>query len=83
MPILSLLGGNHVLPLFHMYKRFIWFNETKKRINEFKIGYMINPNLNINKSFREQVGNFMKTTFGAIIQPFIRATLLKNKTILI
>ena len=29
MPMLSLLGGNHCLPLFHMAKRFIWLNETK------------------------------------------------------
>ena len=55
MPMLSLLGGNHSLPLFHMDKRFIWINETKERINECKIGYMINPNFNINKAFREKV----------------------------
>ena len=55
--MLSLLGGNHRLPLFHMSKRFIWMNETKKRINGFMIGYMINPGLNVNKTFREQVEN--------------------------
>ena len=27
--MLSLLGGNHRLPLFHMDQRFIWMNETK------------------------------------------------------
>ena len=26
-----------------MDKRFIWINKTKQRINEFTIGYMINP----------------------------------------
>ena len=78
--MLSLLGENHRLPLFHMAKSFIWLNETKKRIKEFKIGYMINPNLDINKSFRKQVGKYIKTTFGAITQSFIRSTLLKNKT---
>ena len=52
MPMLSLLGKNHRLPLSHMDKRLIWINETKKRIDEFKIGYMINPNFNIKKSFR-------------------------------
>ena len=40
-----------------MAKRFIWLDETKRRINEFKIGYMISPNLNINKALREQVDN--------------------------
>ena len=52
MPILSLLGANHRLPLFHLAKRFIWLNETKKPINEFKIGYTINSGLNVNKAFR-------------------------------
>ena len=51
MHILSLLGDNHRLPLFYMDKRFIWINETKQRIIEFTIGYMINPGLNVNKTF--------------------------------
>ena len=63
-----------------MAKSCIWLNETKQRINEFTTGYMINTNLNINKAFREKVDKLMKTTFDAIIQLFIRATLLKNKT---
>ena len=41
---------------------------------------MINPGLNVNKTFREQVEKFMFTTFGAITQPFIKSTLLKMKT---
>ena len=41
---------------------------------------MINPGLNDNKSFREQVEKCMFTTFGAIIQPFINSTLAKNNT---
>ena len=32
MPILSLLGENHYIPLFHMAKFLIWLNETKQRI---------------------------------------------------
>ena len=58
--MLSLLGANHCLPLFHMTKRFIWLNETKKRINEFKIGYMINPNLNVKKSLQITGGKMYK-----------------------
>ena len=47
----SLLGAYHFLPLIQMAKRFL--NERKKeRINEFSIGYMINPTLNIKKSFK-------------------------------
>ena len=48
MPMLSFLVENHRLPLFHMAKRFIWINETKQLINEFTIGYMVNPGLNVN-----------------------------------
>ena len=55
MNMLSLLGANNSLPLFHMDKRFIWINETKKRINEFTIGCIINTGLNVKKAFREQV----------------------------
>ena len=77
MPMLSLLGVNHRLLLFHMAKRFIWLNE-KKRINEFTTGYTINPGLNFNKAFREQVETFMNNIFGAITKPFIKATLLKK-----
>ena len=78
MPMLSLLGGNHCLPLFHMSKRFICLNGGK-RINQFTIVYMINPNFYVNKSFREQVEHCMKTIFGEITQTFIRATLLKKE----
>ena len=52
MQIQSLLGTNHRLPLSHMAKSHIWLEETNERINEFSIGYMINPNLSINKAFK-------------------------------
>ena len=56
MPILTLLGANHCIPLLHTAKRFICLNaKTKKRMNEFAIGYMINIGLNVNKTFRNQV----------------------------
>ena len=44
-----LLGDNHRLPLLHMAKCFIWIEETGKHINDFEIGYMINPSLHVNK----------------------------------
>ena len=40
-----------------MAKRFIWINYRKQHSNEFKIGYMINLGLNVNKSFREKCKN--------------------------
>ena len=58
-----------------MAKSFIWLEETKERINEFLIGYMINTTLDINKASREQVNKCMKNKFGAITQPHIKTTL--------
>ena len=49
MPMQLLLGAYHCLPLSHISKGFIWLEEEKERINEFSVGYMINPNFNINK----------------------------------
>ena len=35
-------------------------NSTEKYINQFEIGYMVNPKLNVNKDFRYQVEKFLK-----------------------
>ena len=78
MPMKSLLGAYHRLPLLHLAKSYIWLEETRERINEFSIGYMIYPNLNINKAFKDQVNKCMKTEFGAITQPHISKILAKN-----
>ena len=74
IPMQSLLGDNNSLPLFHTDNVFIWIEETKERINNFFIGYMINPVLNINKAFREQVNKGTKNTFFTITQPHIKTT---------
>ena len=73
----SLLGDYHRLTLSHMDKSFIWIEETKERINEFSIVYMINPYLNINKAFKEQVTKCMKTTLVTVTQPHISKILSK------
>ena len=39
---------------------------------------MINPSLNVNKAFIEQVEKCMHTIFGEITQYFIKATLEKT-----
>ena len=78
MHMQSLLWTNHRLPLSHMDKSYICLEETKERINEFSIGYMINPTLNINKAFKEQVTKCMKTSFGAMNQPHISKILSKK-----
>ena len=66
-----------------MAKSFICLEEKKYRINKFSIGYIINPTLNINKSFKEKVTKYMKTTFGAITKPHIRTILAKKNIIVL
>ena len=80
MGIQSLLGTNHCLPLSHMAKSYIWLEETNQRINEFSIGYTMNPNLIINKAFKEQVKICMKTIFSKTTQQHISKILLKPNT---
>ena len=55
-----------------MAKHFIWLEEAGERINELGIGYLINPNLHVNKAFRYQVEKCMNTTFCALTQDFIK-----------
>ena len=52
MPMLTLLGASHRIPLLNMNKHFIWIEEKGEHINKFEIGYMINPSLHFNKSFK-------------------------------
>ena len=63
MDIQYLLGTNNCLPLSHKDKGYIWLEETNQRINDFSIGYIMNPNLSIKKTFKEQVKVYLKTTF--------------------
>ena len=44
---------------------------------------MINPGLNINKAFKEQVEICVYTTFGEITQPFIKTKLSNKNTSLL
>ena len=78
--IQSLLGINHRLPLSYMDKIYIWLEETNQSINEFSIGYMMNPNLHKNKAFREQVKVCLKNKFGTSTTAHISKILLKANT---
>ena len=60
IPLLTLLGVNHLLPIFHKSKTFVYINNTEKRMNKFEIGYIINPKLDVNKMFREQFDKSIK-----------------------
>ena len=60
MYIQYMLGTNHLLPLSHMAKSYIWLEEKNQLINEFSIGYTMNTNLSMNKAFKEQMKVCMK-----------------------
>ena len=57
VPLFPLLGANHRLLLLHMSNTYVYMSTTEKFINQFAIGYMIKPALNVNKVFRDQVEN--------------------------
>ena len=76
----SMLGANCRMPLLHMSKSYIWLEETNKRINEFSIGYMMNPTLYRNRAFKDQVKVCFKHTFGPDTNSHINKTLQKKNT---
>ena len=53
MDIQYMLQTNNHLLLSYMAKCYIWIEETNERNNKIPIGYMVNPNLSVNKSFKE------------------------------
>ena len=50
-----------------MFKRVFHFYSMDESVNQFGIGYMINPSLHFNKVFREQVENFEVIHFMKIL----------------
>ena len=75
-----MLGNNCRRPLLHTSKSYIWIEETNERINQFSIGYIINPNFHKNKAFKEQLKGFLKKIFGPSINIHIGKILLKKNT---
>ena len=49
--LVPLVGLNNLKPIFHMSKRMVHCYSTDETINQFAIGYTINPSLNCNKLF--------------------------------
>ena len=53
--------------------------ETNQLINEFSFGYMVNPTLYKNKSFKDQVKACFKNKFGKDTNKHINSILTKKK----
>ena len=60
---MSLVRINNFQPILHMYKIIVHFYSIDESINQFSIGYMINPSFNCNKVFREKVEKFWSVSF--------------------
>ena len=78
-----MLGTNCRMPLLPMSKSYICHEDTNQRINEFSIGYMMNPTLYGNRAFKDQVKLFFKHTFGPYTNSHINKTLQKKNTIVL
>ena len=60
---MPLVGVNHRQPILHMSKIMVHCYSIDESINQFAIGYMINPPLQFNKVFREKVERCLSATF--------------------
>ena len=63
-----------------MSNRNICIEEKNQRINEFSFAYMLNPHLNMNKYFNDQVKTCLSNTFGADTNRHINKTLMNRYT---
>ena len=75
-----MLGANCLMPLLHISKSYIWLEETNQRINDFSIGYTMNPTLYRNRDFKDQVKVCFNHTFGPDTISHINKTLQKKNT---
>ena len=76
----SMLGANCCIPLIHISNGKIWIEETNQRIDEFSFAYMLNPHLNMNRAFKDQVKTCLSNTFGADTNKRINKTLMNRDT---
>ena len=58
-----LVGVNHRKHILYMSKIMVHCYSTYETINQYAIGYMINPSLNCNKVFRVQVEKLLSVSF--------------------
>ena len=76
----SVLGANCSMQLVHMSNRKSWIEETNQLINEFSFAYMLNPHLNTNRAFKDQVKTCLSNTFCEDTNKHINKTLMNQDT---
>ena len=77
---MTLLGVNNSQPILHMYKKTVHCYSTDESTNQFAIDYMINPSLNCDKLFIEQVEKYWSVSFHSSKMETIRDFLKKKNT---
>ena len=77
MPI---VGVNNYLTILHLSKIMVHIYTTGKTINHFAIGYMINPSLKFNNTFRTQVEKWLGDYFPIMTIKTIKMCLMKKNT---
>ena len=75
-----LVGVNHCQHILHVYKILVHCYSIDEIINQFKIGYIINPLLHFNKVSREQFGIFLSATFHNSTMKTIKKCLINENT---
>ena len=61
-----------------MSKIIVYPYTTYKQINQFSIGYMINPSLHVNRVFREKIEKSLRATFHENTMENIRDVIQKK-----
>ena len=80
IPLISLVGINIRQPILHKSKTMVHCYSTDEIINTFTIGHIINPSLNCNKEFREQVRKWLSVSFHENTMETIKDCLRNNNT---
>ena len=57
IPLFPLVGVNNHQPILQLYKRMVHIYSIDDSIDQFVIGYMINPTLRVTKLFKGKLKN--------------------------
>ena len=80
IPLMQLLGLNHHQHILNMSKIIVCCYSTDETINQFEIGYIINPSINYNKLFIVQFEKFSSLSFATRTMETIKDCLRKENT---
>ena len=80
IPLLPLVGVNNLQPILHTSKIMVHCYTIDENINQFAIGYMINPSLKFNNVFRIKFEKCLSLSFYARTMKTIKYCLTNKNT---